>query len=172
MDGCNVRNAPWLAQTAPYPSAAASRPDRANGVAAGWASAASLSGAGASLWEVIVEGCAAHPDALGDLRHRDGASSKQGLGGRDVVFGQFGGPATLTATGESGFQPFHGTLAVEVEEVFRHGSVHLQGKPAVGGFTVEMLGEALELDSVHAELVDRSHHLHQGAAETVELPDY
>jgi hypothetical protein len=52
-----------------------------------------------------------------------------------------------------------------------HG-LHLQRKPPVGGLVVEEFALALELLIVLAQLVDRPHHLHQGAAETVELPHH
>jgi hypothetical protein len=63
------------------------------------------------------------------------------------------------------------TFAVKVEEILRHGAVHLQGEAAVGGFTIEVLGQTLELHAVLAQLVDRPHHLDQGSAEAVEFPD-
>ncbi len=85
----------------------------------------------AGLREIAIKGGAAHAEPLGDVGHRDRAGSQHGACGLKVGLGEFGRPATLTATREGGLQPFHGTFAVEIEEVFRRGAMHLQGEAAM-----------------------------------------
>jgi hypothetical protein len=49
--------------------------------------------------------------------------------------------------------------------------MHLQGEAAMGSLAVELLGEAPKFYAVLAKLIDRAHHFHQGAAETIKFPD-
>ncbi len=42
----------------------------------------------------------------------------------------------------------------------------------MGGRAVELLGQASEMDLLQPQSVDRSHHLDEGAAKAIELPDH
>ncbi|MET3789442.1 hypothetical protein ABIC24_007145 [Methylobacterium radiotolerans] len=90
---------------------------------------------------------------------------------RSASLSFFGRPP-LRPRASAAFRPFHGAFAIEVEEVLGHGTVHLQGKAAVCGGAVELLGEGAEVDLLHPQAVDGAHHLDEGATEAIELPDH
>lgn len=124
------------------------------------------------LREVAVEGDPADTEALGDLGHGDVAGSQKGARYLEVPLREGFGPAALTPASEGSLQAFHGAFAVEVEEVLSHGPMHLQGEASVGSGAVELLGQGAEVDLLDPETVDRTHHLDEGAAQAIELPDH
>ena len=130
---------------------AASRSGTAICSASGSASFASSKAAGASGRKIAVERCAADAETLRDVGHRDRGLLQQGAGGGKVVFRQALRPSAFLSARQGGFQPLHGALSVQVEEVFGHRTVHLQGEAPVGSVAVELLCQALEANVLAAE---------------------
>ena len=106
------------------------------------------------------------------IADRDVAGSQQRPTDLEICLAEFLWPAAFAPAGDGGLQALHGALAVEIEEILGHGTVHLQGKAPVGGSAVELLGQRAEVDLLDPQTVDRAHHLHQRASETVELPHH
>ena len=109
--------------------------------------------------EVGVKRVSVDAELLGYFSDAYRPSLKQSRTDLDVFCGQFLASSSLTTMSKGCLEPFHRPLSVEVEEILRDGSVELTGKPAVGGFAVELLGEAWKVYVLLSQSVDGPHHL-------------
>src|SRR5215207_9794274 len=111
-------------------------------------------------------------EGFANVLNRRGFVSVELFHQSDLFGGEGFAPAALASPGSGSDKPCLGALADDVALELRKGAEDMEDELPAAGCGVDLLGEALEADTLAVELSDGLDEVLEGAAEAIQAPDH